>query len=213
MFTGLILEVGKLISKSSGDGSARVTISATKIIEDFVIGDSIACNGVCLTVVESSKNSFSADISYETIKRSSFSNIQIGSPVNLELALRISDRLGGHLVSGHVDSMERLLSVEKIGNGYKLTISTSAEIERYIASKGSITVDGISLTVSDIRKGSFDIAVIPHTYSNTNLHFKRVGDVVNIEVDQISRYVERLLDKDNNKSSKDDRLLNLLQDR
>ncbi len=213
MFTGLISEVGKLISKSSYEGYARVTISATKIIEESVIGDSIACNGVCLTVVEMGKNSFSADISYETIKRSSFSNIELGSSVNLELALRLSDRLGGHLVSGHVDSMERLLSVEKIGNGYKLTVSSSAEIERYIASKGSITVDGISLTVSDIRKGSFDIAVIPHTYSNTSLHLKRVGEVVNIEVDQISRYVERLLDKDNNKSSKDGRLLNLLQDR
>ena len=213
MFTGLIIEVGKLISKSSGDGYARVTISASKVIEESVIGDSIACNGVCLTVVERSKTSFCADISYETIKRSSFSNIQIGSAVNLELALRLSDRLGGHLVSGHVDSMERLLSVEKIGNGYKLTVSSNADIERYIASKGSITVDGISLTVSDIRKGSFDIAVIPHTYSSTSLCSKRVGDVVNIEVDQISRYVERLLDKDNNKSSKDGRLLNLLQDR
>lgn len=213
MFTGLIFEVGKLISKSSGQGYARVVISATKILDESVIGDSIACNGVCLTVVESDKNSFSADISYETIKRSSFSNIAIGSPVNLELALRISDRLGGHLVSGHVDSMERLLSVESIGNGYKLTVSSNVDIERYIASKGSITIDGISLTVSDIRKGSFDIAVIPHTYSNTNLHLKRVGDIVNIEVDQISRYVERLLDKDNSKSSKDGRLLTLLQDR
>ncbi len=213
MFTGLISEVGKVVNKSNGQGYARVVISATKILEESVIGDSIACNGVCLTVVESDKNSFSADISYETIKRSSFSNISIGSLVNLELALRLSDRLGGHLVSGHVDSMERLLSIESIGNGYKLTVSSSIDIERYIASKGSITIDGISLTVSDIRKGSFDIAVIPHTFSNTSLHLKRVGDTVNVEVDQISRYIERLLDKGNNKSSKDGRLLTLLQDR
>jgi len=211
MFTGLIEEVGTLIDKRLVTSSAVIKIAAKDILNSVSIGDSISCNGVCLTVVDFSDRSFSADISHETLKRTTFSSLSNGSMINLEQALKLSDRLGGHIVSGHVDTVSKILAIESIGSGYQISISLNNEINRYIAAKGSVTVDGISLTVSTLFDDRFEVAIIPHTFSSTTLVKKRVGDGVNIEVDIISRYLERLIVKRATGSS-DERILNLLKD-
>lgn len=196
MFTGLIEDLGQVREITQTAGHYRLTV-ATRIPEaELKLGESIAVNGVCLTVVGIGHGGFSADVSGETLDRSSLVHLRIGSKVNLERALRLSDRLGGHLVSGHVDTLARLASRQPRGNAVQLVFSLDARYLRYVAEKGSICIDGISLTVNDLTADGFSVMIIPHTLAETTLQFCQPGSLVNIETDLISKYLERLLDKD-----------------
>lgn len=192
MFTGIIEEVGKVRSIKKGANSAVISIDARTVLSDVHIGDSIAVNGVCLTVVSYDKSGFSADVMHETLNRSSLGNLRSGSPVNLERAMAAGGRFGGHIVSGHIDGTGKIVNIKQDDNAYWYTISADAGILRYIIEKGSITIDGISLTVAYIDNSVFRVSIIPHTRANTNLGTKSAGDVVNLENDLIGKYVEKL---------------------
>ena len=193
MFTGIIEEIGKIKKIETIGPSARITISAKAILSDVHLGDSIAVNGICLTVTSFGDDFFTADIMNETIKRTSFHNMRIGTSVNLERAMRVDNRFGGHIVSGHIDSTGLIKSVEKQGNATWYKISPPAKLLRYIVEKGSIAIDGTSLTVAYVDRESFKVSIIPHTSEVTILSTKRPGDKVNLEVDIIGKYVEKLL--------------------
>ncbi|WP_277655860.1 riboflavin synthase [Seleniivibrio woodruffii] len=196
MFTGIIEETGKIVSVERRGDFAVITVGCKKVLEGTVIGDSIAVNGTCLTVTSLTGDTFRADISYETLKKSSFASASGGSKVNLERALTLITRLGGHIVSGHVDAVGTIEKLEKKSSAYILTVRYPQDIDRYIVEKGSICVDGISLTTARVGGLTFDVAVIPHTYENTSLADKRQGSQVNLEVDAIARYLEKLLKKE-----------------
>jgi riboflavin synthase len=199
MFTGIIEETGKIISLNKIGNNANMKISCCKVLENTKLGDSIAVNGICLTVKNIGANFFNVDISFETLSKSSLQFLNVNSEVNLERALSLQTRLGGHLVSGHVDDIGKISYVKSIGEFYKIGILYPTYLDKYIVKKGSITVDGISLTVTKVNNGVFEVAVIPHTFENTNLKNKRENDFVNLEVDMIARYLEKLIvDKDNN---------------
>ena len=170
-----------------------MTVSAAKVLEDVHVGDSIATNGVCLTVTSFSQHSFSADVMHETLNRSSLGSLHIGSPVNLERAMLAGGRFGGHIVSGHIDGVGAIVSIKEDDNAVWYTISAPQNILRYIIEKGSITLDGISLTVAKVTASDFSVSIIPHTRAETNLVSKKVGDVLNLENDLIGKYVERLM--------------------
>jgi len=206
MFTGIVEEVGSVANINRKGNFAVLTVKCKKVLEDTKLGDSIAVNGVCLTVTGMDSSSFNADISYETIKKSSFAKVTNGSKVNLERALTLSTRLGGHMVSGHVDGIGKIEKFEQKDNSYILTIRYPQELDKYLADKGSVTIDGISLTTARCSGGTFDIAVIPHTYEETSLSGKRNGAEVNIEVDVVARYLEKLLQS----SEKKDKLMDNL---
>ena len=193
MFTGIIEETGTIRKITTAADSARVEIAARAVLEGSRIGDSIAVNGACLTVVEISGQSFCADVSAETLRRTSLRQMRAGTRVNLERPLMPSSRLGGHIVQGHVDGTGEFLEARPEGNGYVVRIGFPAQLARYIVEKGSITVDGISLTVAALGETWFEIAVIPHTWQVTNLSALKRGDAVNLEVDIIARYVERMM--------------------
>lgn len=193
MFTGIVEETGNIASIERKGDFAVVKIRCKKVLEESQIGDSIAVNGTCLTVTSITSDTFTADISYETLKKSTFSAATGGTPVNLERALTLSTRLGGHMVAGHVDCVGTIEKLDKKSGSYILTIRYPQDIDRYIAEKGSICVDGISLTVAAVHGLAFDVAVIPHTYENTALAGKRQGAQVNLEADMMSRYLEKLL--------------------
>ncbi|HWQ32883.1 MAG TPA: riboflavin synthase [Blastocatellia bacterium] len=193
MFTGIIEETGTIRKITTSTDSARVEIAARAVLEASRIGDSIAVNGVCLTVVEISGQSFCADVSAETLRRTSLRQMRAGTRVNLERPLMPSSRLGGHIVQGHVDGTGEFLEARPEGNGYVVRIGFPAQLARYIVEKGSITVDGISLTVAALGETWLEIAVIPHTWQVTNLSALKRGDAVNLEVDIIARYVERMM--------------------
>ncbi|MFN7949175.1 MAG: riboflavin synthase [Blastocatellia bacterium] len=193
MFTGIIEETGTIRKITTATDSARVEIAARTVLDGSRIGDSIAVNGVCLTVVEISGRSFCADVSAETLRRTSLRQMRAGTRVNLERPLMPSSRLGGHIVQGHVDGTGEFLEARPEGNGQIVRIGFPAQLARYIVEKGSITVDGISLTVAALGETWFEIAVIPHTWQVTNLSALKRGDAVNLEVDIIARYVERMM--------------------
>jgi len=193
MFTGIIEEVGTVSAVQRKGDFAVLTIGCKKVLEDTAVGDSISVNGVCLTVTSMTESSFCADISYETIRKSTFADASGGSQVNLERALTLSARLGGHLVSGHVDGVGVIEKLTSNQSAYVLTVRYPAEMDKYIAEKGSVCVDGISLTTASCSGGTFDVAVIPHTYNSTSLKGKRQGAKVNLEADMIARYLEKLL--------------------
>ncbi|HET6365308.1 MAG: riboflavin synthase [Nitrospirota bacterium] len=193
MFTGIIEEMGSVKALRREAGSARLTISASTVLGSTALGDSICVNGVCLTVVDMGRSEFSADVAYETLKVTDLGELQGGQKVNLERALQLSARIGGHLVTGHVDAVGRIRDKRQEGNSWRLFIETPETALRYIIKKGSVAVDGISLTVADVDKTGFSIAMIPHTAKLTTLGFKSVGDSVNLETDIIGKYVERLL--------------------
>jgi riboflavin synthase len=193
MFTGIVEELGSVKALRRDAGAARLTISASLVLESTAIGDSICVNGVCLTVVEMNKNEFSADVAVETLRVTNLGELKFGAKVNLERALQLSARIGGHLVSGHVDAVGRIREKREEGNGWRIFIDAPETALRYVIRKGSIAVDGISLTVADVDKSGFSIAVIPHTAKLTTLGFKAAGDSVNLESDIIGKYVERLL--------------------
>lgn len=201
MFTGIIEEIGKIISYSKKTNGAKLTIQCSKVLEGVNIGDSICVNGVCQTVTSFGSDYFTTMLSDETLNISNFSTINAGDFVNLERALTLNSRLGGHIVSGHVDCCGEITEIEKQSDFYNLTIKVPPQTAKYIAYKGSVTLNGISLTVAEINKNIFKIAIIPHTYNNTVLKYLKIGSIVNIETDILAKYVEKLLNlSDNNKS-------------
>ena len=193
MFTGIVEEMGTIRSIRRGPHSAIIEIQAKVVLEDIHIGDSIAVNGVCLTATSFTANSFTADVMHETLNRSSLASLKPGSRVNLERAMAANGRFGGHIVSGHVDGLGTVLSTLRDDNAIWYTIGTSPEVLRYIVEKGSITIDGISLTVARVDSQSFSISAIPHTVAVTVLQDRKPGDKVNLETDIIGKYVEKLL--------------------
>lgn len=193
MFTGIIEEIGTVSSIAQGSLSAVITIQASKVLEGSSIGDSIAVNGVCLTVTSIHGSLFSADVMAETLRRSSLGDLSRGSMVNLERAMPANGRFGGHIVSGHIDGTGTIVSMRREDNAVWVTISTKQDILKYIVEKGSIAIDGISLTVAEVDTDTFAVSVIPHTNAQTTLLKKSAGDTVNLENDVIGKYVERLL--------------------
>lgn len=193
MFTGIIEEMGTVKALRREAGAARLSLSAATVLDGTALGDSISVNGVCLTVVEMGKNEFSADVAVETLRVTNLGELKAGARVNLERALQLSARIGGHLVSGHVDAVGRLREKRDEGNGWRIFFDAPETVLRYVIKKGSIAIDGISLTVADVDRAGFSIAMIPHTARLTTLGFKAAGDSVNLESDIIGKYVERFL--------------------
>ncbi|MDF2531352.1 MAG: riboflavin synthase, alpha subunit, partial [Clostridia bacterium] len=192
MFTGLIEEIGMIQSITKGVKSAQLTISADKVLQDMKLGDSVSTNGVCLTVIHFSNKSFVVDVMPETMRRSNLNNLKPGSKVNLERALKLGDRLGGHIVSGHIDGIGRISAIEEEDNATWVTIMSESEIMKYIIEKGSIAIDGTSLTVAYVDRESFKVSIIPLTRDETTLLSKKIGDEVNLECDMVGKYIERL---------------------
>ncbi len=193
MFTGIVEELGEVTGWEDLVDAARITVSGPVVTGDARHGDSVAVNGVCLTVVTNEAGAFTADVMKETLDRSSLGALRIGSPVNLERAVRLQDRLGGHLVQGHVDGTGEILSVAPDEHWTVVRLSLPEELDRYVVEKGSITVDGISLTVAAVEPGWFEVSLIPTTLERTTLGRKGVGDPLNLEVDITAKYVEKLL--------------------
>ena len=193
MFTGIIEELGKVRSVERRGENARIVIDAQLVVEGTNHGDSIAVNGVCLTALDIDNNSFAADVSMETLARSTLGTLKPGTSVNLERSVTPSTRLGGHIVQGHVDARGRLLGVEDHGESWTVRFAYPAEIGRYLVFKGSVAVEGISLTIAGLTDDYFEVAIIPKTWEVTNVSSLKVGDGVNLEVDVIGKYVERLL--------------------
>lgn len=203
MFTGIIESVGTIVEIQAAGEDRRLQINSNTLdLDDLKLGDSVAVNGICLTVTSLTGNGFWADVSAETITSSTFANLTRGDRVNLEKALTPTSRLGGHLVSGHVDGVGQVVAREPIGGSIKFTIKVPANLTRYIAVKGSITINGISLTVNRVEGDCFDLNIVPHTQGETTLTDFKVGTAVNVEVDQIARYLERLLQGDSSSSAK-----------
>ena len=193
MFTGIIEEVGVIKNIKMGAKSAVITIQANTVMEDIHLGDSIAMNGVCLTVTSFDKNSYSVYVMHETLRRTNLGALKGGSRVNLERAMAADGRFGGHIVAGHVDGTGVITSMKQDDNAVWIDIETDASVLKYIVEKGSITIDGISLTVAQVDSRSFAVSVIPHTGMHTTLLEKKPGDSVNLETDMIGKYVEKLL--------------------
>ena len=193
MFTGIVAATGKLVSRDSYDGDLRIRFEVPpELMMGCKIGDSISISGVCLTMLEPDATGFSADLSVETLDKTSLGNRRPGDKVNLELAMRASDRLGGHMVSGHVDGLARLVSRTEDGRSERFLFETDRSLSRFIASKGSACLDGVSLTVNDVDDNRFSICIIPHTLTVTTLGSLAEDEVVNLEVDLIARYLDRL---------------------
>ena len=193
MFTGIVETVGKITSLVSESEGVRLTINSGKVAEDVSLGDSVAISGVCLTVVEMRPPHLTFEAVYETVRRTSLSQLSSGDSVNLERALPVTGRLGGHIMQGHVDGIGHIASIRPIGNSWFIYVDASPEIMRYVVTKGSVSIDGISLTVAEAADKTFSLSVIPHTWENTTLKERRAGDRVNIECDIIGKYVEKML--------------------
>lgn len=193
MFTGIVEEVGAVKQIARGQHSAVLTIRAQTVLEHTKVGDSIAVNGICLTVTRLFPDSFSADVMHETLNRSALARLASGSAVNLERAMSANGRFGGHIVAGHVDGIGHITQIRRDDTAVWYTIHAEPSILRYVVEKGSITIDGISLTVAAVDREDFSVSTIPHTVSQTNLHERRRGDPVNLETDMIGKYVEKLL--------------------
>ena len=197
MFTGLITELGEVLSVTRGESSAIFTIAAPKSVTGLAIGDSIAVNGVCLTATSITANSFTADVMVQTLNLTSLSELEVGSPVNLELAAQLDMRMGGHIVQGHVDGVAEVVALTPGEKWAQLDITVPKELMKYVVAQGSISLDGVSLTVGALDDASNVVSLwlIPETLANTNLSAKRAGSKVNVEVDILAKYVERLLKK------------------
>ncbi|EKO3800425.1 MULTISPECIES: riboflavin synthase [Vibrio] len=194
MFTGIVEAVGKLTAITPKGEDITVTVEVGKLdMSDVKLGDSIATNGVCLTVVDFGSNYYSADLSLETLNKTGFAAYQVGDKVNLEKAMLPTTRFGGHIVSGHVDGVGVIVERNQVGRAIEFWVEMPTEISKYVAEKGSITVDGISLTVNDLRKNGFKLTIVPHTSEETTIDQFQVGHKVNLEVDVLARYMERLL--------------------
>lgn len=193
MFTGLVAELGTVQRLARQGNSYHLTVGAKKVLENLKIGDSVAVNGACLTVVRMDDSGFTADVMPETVRLTNIGSLQPGSRVNLERTLRLCDGLDGHIVSGHVEGLGTIYEQRPEGIAVVVTISTPPELLKYIIKKGSIAIDGISLTVTEVTDTSFSVSLIPHTAKETTLGFKKVGDSVNLETDILGKYVERML--------------------
>ncbi len=191
MFTGIVEEIGTIKILTRGPKSAKFTVQGKKIFEDLKIGDSVATNGVCLTATSIENNQFTADIMNQTLQNSSLNNAKRGGKVNLERAMSMKSRFGGHIISGHIDGIGRITNVRREDIAFLYTIKTTDNILKYIVEKGSIGIDGISLTVASVGRDNFTVSIIPHTLVETILGEKKVGDIVNLENDIIGKYVER----------------------
>lgn len=207
MFTGLIEEIGTISGIYKGRNSYEFKIDAQVVLSDTKIGDSICTNGACLTVTKMSNKDFTVDVMSETVDKTTFSLLKIGSKVNLERAMRLSDRLGGHLVSGHIDGIGKISNIKKDDIAWRIDIEASQDVISKMIDKGSITIDGISLTIVEVFKSSFQVSIIPHTAKETTLLSKKVNDTVNLETDMIGKYVLKFLSpskktKDGNDKSK-----------
>lgn len=201
MFTGIIEEVGKIKNISKTSSGILLTISADKVLRDCNLGDSIAVNGICLTVTKFDNDSFTVDVMNETVRKTTLYKLTQNSYVNLERAMLVNSRFGGHIVSGHIDGTGTISDIKKDGIAFIYKINTTKEITKYIINKGSITIDGISLTVISVSDTSFTVSIIPHTMTVTNLGKKKIGDMVNLENDCIAKYVEKMLDNKQEKKS------------
>lgn len=193
MFTGLVEEVGQVSRIQNGLKSCQLTIKCQRVLEGLKLGDSIASNGVCLTVVSFDKGSFTADVMPATLRVSSLGSLQVGDSINLERALRLGDRLGGHMVSGHIDCVGQLKGIQKDDNATRLRIEAPGDFMKYMVLKGSITIEGVSLTVTSLDETSFEVSIIPMTKDETTLLSKDTGALLNLEGDLIAKYVERLV--------------------
>ncbi|NIY93754.1 riboflavin synthase [Vibrio diazotrophicus] len=194
MFTGIVEAVGQLTAITPKGEDVTITVNVGKLdMSDVKLGDSIATNGVCLTVVDFNDTSYSADLSLETLKKSGFADYKAGDKVNLEKAMLPTTRFGGHIVSGHVDGVGEIVERNIVGRAIEFWVELPEELNKYVAEKGSITVDGISLTVNDLRKNAFKLTIVPHTTQETTIDSFQVGRKVNLEVDVLARYLERLL--------------------
>lgn len=205
MFTGIIEEIGKVKYIERQSNSIRLTVAANKIMSDIHIGDSICTDGICLTVTAFDSNSFTVDVMPETMLKTNFKDLKINNAVNLERALPINGRLGGHIVSGHIDGTGTIIKKYNDEKSVRMGFSTSSEILNMIVKKGSIAIDGISLTVINVDASSFSVSIIEHTQSETTLTSKKIGDTVNIENDIIGKYVQRLIlneEKEGNEKSR-----------
>ncbi len=196
MFTGIVEEMGIVKNIKLGSDSSIVEIQGDIIFDDLKIGDSVSTNGVCLTVNNISENIFTADIMNETINRSSFKNLERGNYVNLERAMAANGRFGGHMVSGHIDGIGKIISIKKDDNAIWYTIKTDDNIMKYIVEKGSIAIDGISLTVAKVERDYFMVSIIPHTLKETILFEKKINSIVNLENDMVGKYIEKFIVKD-----------------
>ena len=196
MFTGIVEELGK-INTITGD---KITVVCETVLSDAKLGDSIAVNGVCLTVTNLTSNSFTADVSPETMKVTALNELKAGDFVNLERAMKADGRFGGHIVSGHIDGRGKFISCSRVGDFYDLKFQLEAEQAKYVVHKGSIAINGISLTIANVNENEISLAIIPHTYENTSLKILKTGDFVNIEVDITAKYIEKFLSTRDNKS-------------
>ena len=213
MFTGIILAIGKITQIQQKAGDVRLSIDTGKLsLADAHLGDSIAVNGICLTAVELTEHGFVADVSNETLARTNLKQVAIGAPVNLELALMPQSRMGGHIVSGHVDGLANLLEKKPDGRSIRFKFRVANELAKYIAEKGSICINGISLTVNSVNGAEFSVNIVPHTLKETSLGFAAVNDKVNIEVDLLARYMERLMKGDATTDCKSGVTENLLKE-
>ena len=201
MFTGIIEEIGTIRSVLQGTRSVCLTIGAEKVTEDLKIGDSINTNGICLTIVSFNSGAFSADVMPETLRRTNLRHLTTGGKVNLERAMKLNDRLGGQLVSGHIDGTGTIRKTWEEDNALWFTIAAESKILKYIAEKGSVALDGISLTVARVDDSSFDVSVIPHTQTVTTIPDKKAGDIINIECDLIAKYLEKVAGSGRNRSN------------
>ena len=197
MFTGIIEELGIVKDFQPNFSGMDLIVSCEKILEDIHLGDSISVNGCCQTVVEFGKNWFKTNLSGETLEITTFSDIKKGDKVNLERAMSATSRFGGHIVQGHIDGTSTIKEIKNDGDFFIITFNMESDISKYIVNKGAITVEGISLTINNVDKNTFSVAIIPHTFKNTTLQFKKIGDRINIETDILGRYVEKMLNQEN----------------
>jgi riboflavin synthase len=207
MFTGIIEELGTVLAIDRGAQSARFTIAAPKMIDGVNLGDSITVNGACLTVVHYEPGKLAFDAVYETLQRTALGALAIGDEVNVERSLLANGRFGGHIVQGHIDGTGTIASIRDVDNSYYIYISASANLMRYIVRKGSIAIDGISLTVADANDKTFSVSIIPYTWEHTNLHARHAGDIVNLETDIIGKYIEKLMSGDSSRQESAARLV------
>lgn len=210
MFTGIVEEVGTIKSIKNKGVCAELAVRGDVVFNDIKLGDSIAVNGVCLTVTSYGKDYFTADVMHETLKRSSLGNLNNGSFVNLERAMSAEGRFGGHMVSGHIDGTGKIIKIKDDGNAVWYTIAIDKKLSKYIVEKGSVAIDGISLTVANNNETNFSVSIIPHTIKETVLGYKKVGDTVNIENDIVGKYVEKFLNI--SKDDSEDRKSNITVD-
>ena len=203
MFTGIVEELGKIKTITKTEAGKQFIISAKRVMADLNVGDSISVNGVCLTVIDRKKSQFTVDLVHETLKKSNLGEIEVGTRVNLERALTLSTRLGGHILQGHVETVAVIIENTPIGDGVTMVIAIDPEWMRYCIPKGSIALDGISLTIAEIDENLLTIALIPHTLDHTTLGIKQPGDSVNVETDIVGKYIERLLSFDDEDGGED----------